>query len=212
MSALGATRCHERRIAFHSATVRAECRLTRRHPDFARRWYVPWLHWSIGRWIAGRQADFVECNALACRHPWARFLNPSNVVATARGLKIIDYEVVEWPAEAIKPGPVRRVWQFIHIARLPGGGESRDIWRLGPICIKRWSPRVSPAEVRLRCRVSREIEACNSMWYVPRLHWTVARWVAGEPATHEACNRLLARFPVLRDLHPGNVIEARRGW
>jgi hypothetical protein len=49
------------------------------------------------------------------------------------------------------------------------------------------------------------------MWYVPWLHWTVARWIVGEPATHEACNRLLARFPVLRDLHPGNVVVGRRG-
>ncbi len=49
------------------------------------------------------------------------------------------------------------------------------------------------------------------MWYVPWLHWTVARWVVGEPATHEACNRLLAAFPGLRDLHPGNVVVGRRG-
>jgi hypothetical protein len=49
------------------------------------------------------------------------------------------------------------------------------------------------------------------MWYVPWLHLTVARWVVGEPATHEACNRLLARFPGLRDLHPGNVVVGRRG-
>jgi hypothetical protein len=47
------------------------------------------------------------------------------------------------------------------------------------------------------------------MWYVPWLPWTVARWVAGEPDTHAACNRLLAKFPVLRDLHPGNVVV---GW
>ncbi len=95
--------------------------------------------------------------------------------------------------------------------RLPGGGESRDIWRLGPVCVKRWSLRVSSVEVRLRCRVSREIPVCNRMWYVPWLHWTVARWVVGEPATHEACNRLLRRFPLLRDLHPGNVVVGRRG-
>ncbi len=94
-------------------------------------------------------------------------------------------------------------------ARLPGGGESRDVWMIGPACVKRWSPRLSPAEVRLRCRVSRENPVCNSMWYVPWLHWTVARWVVGEPATHEVCNRLLARFPRLRDLHPGNVMATR---
>jgi hypothetical protein len=96
------------------------------------------------------------------------------------------------------------------IARLPGGGESRDISKLGPLCIKRWSPRVPPAEVRERCRVSRALPVCNSMWYEPWLHWTVARWVVDEPATHEACNRLLARFPRLRDLHPGNVVVGRR--
>ena len=79
-----------------------------------------------------------------------------------RGLKIIDYEVVESPPDAFRPGVARRIWDFIRIARLPGGGESRDIWKLGPICVKRWSPRVSPAEVRLRCRVSREIPVCNS--------------------------------------------------
>jgi hypothetical protein len=49
------------------------------------------------------------------------------------------------------------------------------------------------------------------MLYVPWFHWTVAGWVVGEPATHEACNRLLSRFPGLRDLHPGNTIVGRRG-
>jgi hypothetical protein len=55
------------------------------------------------------------------------------------------------------------------------------------------------------------VPVCNRMRYVPWLHWTVARWVVGEPATHEACNRLLARYPGLRDLHPGNVVVGRRG-
>jgi hypothetical protein len=77
--------------------------------------------------------------------------------------------------------------------------------------VKRWSPRVLPAEVRERCRVSRDIPVCNPMRYVPWMHWTIARWVDGEPATHEACNRLLARNPGLRDLHPGNVLEGWRG-
>jgi hypothetical protein len=71
-------------------------------------WYVPCLHWSIGPWIEGRQADFEECNALACRHPWARDLNPSDVVATEQGLKITDYEVVEWHPDAFELDPVRR--------------------------------------------------------------------------------------------------------
>ncbi len=197
--------------AISAVTVHAKCRLSRRHPDFARRWYVPWLHWSIGPWVEGRQADFEECNVLACRHPWARDLNPSNVVRAASGPKIIDFEIVDGPPVAFRLGVLRRVWDFIRIARLPGGGESRDIWRLGPFCIKRWSRRISPAEVRLRCRVSREIPVCNPMWYMPWLHWTVAQWVVGVPATHDACNRLLARFPGLRDLHPGNVIMGRRG-
>jgi hypothetical protein len=35
--------------------------------------------------------------------------------------------------------------------------------------------------------------------------------IVGEPASHEACNRLLAQFPGLRDLHPGNVVVGRRG-
>ncbi len=197
--------------AISAATVRTKCRLSRQHPDFARRWYVPWLHWSIGPWIEGRQANFEQCNVLACRHPWARDLNPSNVVATLHGPKIIDYEFVESPPDACRPGIIRRVWEFIRFARLPGGGESRNIWKLGPVCVKRWSPRISPAEVRLRCRISCEVPVCNRMWYVSWLHWTVARWVSGEPATHEACNRLLARFPGLGDLHPGNVVVGRGG-
>jgi hypothetical protein len=94
---------------------------------------------------------------------------------------------------------------------LGSGGESHDVWKVGPLCVKRWSPRVSPAQVRLRCRASREIPVCNRMWYVPWLHWTVARWVVGVAATHQACNRLLARFPSLRDLHSGNVISGWRG-
>lgn len=197
--------------AIPPATVRAKCRLSRRHADFAPRWYVPWLHWSIGRWIEGRQADFDECNKLACRHPWARDFNPSNVVATPRGLQVIDFEASEWPPVAFLPGIAHRVWEFVRIARLPGGAESRDVWKLGPICIKRWSPRISRADVRLRCRVSREIPVSNSMCYMPWLHWTVARWVVGEPASHETCNQILARFPTLRDLHPGNVVAGRRG-
>jgi len=60
-----------------------------------------------------------------------------------------------------------RLWNFVRIARLPGGGESRDIWKLGPFCVKRWSPRISPAEVRQRCRVSRDVPVCNPMWYLP---------------------------------------------
>jgi hypothetical protein len=51
--------------------VRARSRASRQHVDFARRWYLPWLHWSVGPWIEGRQADYEECNALKCRHPWA---------------------------------------------------------------------------------------------------------------------------------------------
>jgi hypothetical protein len=197
------------------ATVRAKCRLSRQNPDFARRWYVPWLHCSIGPWIEGRQADFEECNALACRYPWARDLNPSNVVATLRGLRIIDYEVTDWPPDSFEPNPsrraVRNVWEFIRIARLPGGGESRDIWKLGPLCIKRWSPRVSPTEVRLRCRISRQIPVCNSMRYVPWLHWTVARWLSGQPVTHDVCNVVLAALPALADLHPGNILVTCQG-
>jgi hypothetical protein len=82
--------------------------------------------------VGFQKADFVECNALACRHPWAHDLNPSNVVATKRGLKIIDYEVVAWPPDSSRSGIARRVWDFIRVARLPGGGESRDVWRFGP--------------------------------------------------------------------------------
>jgi hypothetical protein len=108
-------------------------------------------------------------------------------------------------------GFVRGVWDFFRIARLPGGGESRDIWKVGPLCIKRWSRQGSPVDVRLRCRVSHEIPVCNSMWYVPWLHWTLARWVVGKPATHELCNRLLARFPALGDLHPGNILCTAKG-
>jgi hypothetical protein len=105
-------------------------------------------------------------------------------------------------------GFVRSIWDFIRIARLPGGGESRDIWKLGPLCIKRWSMRVGPTEVRRRCHVSRTIPACNSMPYVPWFHWTLARWRYGQPSTHDTCNQMLAAFPILRDLHPGNVVGA----
>ena len=63
----------------------------------------------------------------------------------------------------------------------------------------------------MRCRVARAVPVCNRMWYVPWFHWTAARWIVGEPATHEVCNRLLARFPGLRDLHPWNVVVGRRG-
>ncbi len=196
-------------------TVRAKCRLSRRHPDFARRWYVPWLHWSIGPWIEGRQADFEECNVLACRHPWAHDLNPSNVVATERGLKIIDYEVIEWPPGASETGAVHRsadrIWQHVRIAWLPGGGESRDIWKLGPICIKRWSRHISAADIRDRCHVSRVLNACNSMWYIGLLHCTIARWRCGQPARHEFCNSVLATYPILCDLHPGNVLATESG-
>jgi hypothetical protein len=96
------------------------------------------------------------------------------------------------------------------LARLPGGGESRGIWKIGPFCVKRWSQRVSSDDVRERCRVSRQIPVCNSMWYVPWFHWTLARWQNGEPATHDTCNTLLAEFPTIGDLHPGNVVNSAR--
>jgi hypothetical protein len=159
--------------AISPTTVRAKCRLSRSHPDFVQRWYLPWLHWSIGAWIDGRQADFKEFNALACRHPWARDLNPSNVVATSRGLQIIDYELVDRFTDSFHPTAARRIWEFIRIARLPGGGESRDIWKLGPLCVKRLSPHAPPTEVRARCLISREVPDGNRTWYVPWLHWTV---------------------------------------
>lgn len=103
------------------------------------------------------------------------------------------------------------IWELIRIARLPGGGESRDIWKLGPVCIKRWSPRVSPADVRERCQVSRAVTVCNSMWYVPWLHWTVARWIVGEPASYESCNSILKHNAGLADLHPANVFLTANG-
>ena len=58
------------------------------------------------------------------------------------------------------------------LVRRFGGGESRDIWKIGSLCIKRWSPRVSSAEARRRCQISRQI-----------------------PATHDARKVLLIRFP-----------------
>jgi hypothetical protein len=103
--------------------------------------------------------------------------------------------------------PLKQRW----FARLPGGGESRDIWKLGPLCFKRWSPRVSAAEVRRRCHISRDIPVCNRLSYVPWFHWTIARWVHGLPATHAVCNSLLARYPVLGDLHPNNVVLTTGG-
>lgn len=106
---------------------------------------------------------------------------------------------------------LRRVWEFIRFARLAGGGESRDIWKLGPLCVKRWSARVSRAEVRKRCCISRSLPVCNSMWYVPWFHWTAARWVHGESATHETCNSMLKDVPALADLHPENVVQSVNG-
>jgi hypothetical protein len=103
--------------------------------------------------------------------------------------------------------PLKQHW----LCRHPGGGESRDIWKVGPICIKRWGTRVSPSEVRRRCQISREICICNRLWYVPWFHWTVSFWRHGQPATHAACNELLARYPVLADLHPENVVVMPRG-
>jgi hypothetical protein len=97
------------------------------------------------------------------------------------------------------------------VCRLSGGGESLDIWKIGPLCIKRWIPRVSPAEVRQRCLISREIPVCNRLVYVPWFHWTVSLWRYGQPATHEVCNALLALYPVLGDLHPANVVLTKRG-
>jgi hypothetical protein len=102
--------------------------------------------------------------------------------------------------------PKKQRW----LGRFPGR-ESRDVWKVGPLCIKRWSPRVSPADVRRRCRVSREILICNRLLYVPWFHWTVSFWRHGQPATHEACNALLAEHPILADLHPGNVVVTKRG-
>ncbi|RIK81899.1 MAG: hypothetical protein DCC68_07540 [Planctomycetota bacterium] len=100
---------------------------------------------------------------------------------------------------------VHRVWDYVRIARLAGGGESREIWKLGPICIKRWSRRIASADIRERCRTSRKVLACNSMWYFSPLHLTVAYWVFGTPATHEVCNNLLIEHRSIGDLHPGNV-------
>jgi len=94
--------------------------------------------------------------------------------------------------------------------RHAGGGESRDIWKLGPLCVKRWSPRVTPVEIRRRCRVSREIPICNRLMYVPWFHWTVSFWRHGVPATYDACNALLALYPALADLHPANVVVTER--
>jgi hypothetical protein len=59
--------------------------------------------------------------------------------------------------------------------------------------------------------VRRDVPVCNRLWYVPWFHWTLARWCHGKPASHEACNAVLATFPVLSDLHPGNVVVTRRG-
>jgi hypothetical protein len=106
---------------------------------------------------------------------------------------------------------IRHVWDFIRMARLSGGGESRDVWKIGLVCIKRWSPRIPPAEVRQRCRVSRAAPVCNSMWYVRWLHWTLARWHRGHWASHESCNAVLASWPLLADLHPQNILQTENG-
>lgn len=134
--------------------VRERCRRSRVNCDFAKRWYLPWLHWSIGLWIHGRRADYVDCQRLAWRHKWAGDIAPQNVVISDTGPKVIDFEV-DTVRVALGTGTRWLAW-------LPGGGESRDIWRIGPVCLKRWSPRVSAAEVRMRCRVSRACAGLQS--------------------------------------------------
>jgi len=69
--------------------------------------------------------------------------------------RVIDLRVGDWvrlggtvnrPLEGIQTGHLMsissRLFVLVRIARLIGGGESRDIWMLGTFCVKRCS---SPA-------------------------------------------------------------------
>ncbi len=176
--------------------IRVRCRLAREFEDFVASWYLPWLHWSVGLWVRGRRADHQTCQKLAWKYPWTKDIAPQNVVGRD-GARIVDFQLMD----AI--GLVRKSKWF---KRHPGGGESLGIWRIGPVCVKRWRTKIEPVDVWRRCQVSRQIAVCNSMWYVPWLHWTISRWRFGPQATHAECNRLLAENPGIGDLHPGNVV------
>lgn len=102
------------------------------------------------------------------------------------------------------PQPITR-W----IGRLRRG--QTIVWRIGPLCIKRWRPRISPAAVKKLCRLSRETFVCNRLIYIPWLHWTISRWRVGRFATTAECNAIARqRFPI-GDLKRTNVIVTAKG-
>lgn len=101
--------------------------------------------------------------------------------------------------------------RFVRRVRLDGG-ESRDIWRVGRWCVKRWLRSITPADVRARCRASRAHADFASTWYVPWLHWTVRPWIPGHYAPHEFCERLQRRHRWAIDVHNNsNVIQTAAG-
>lgn len=70
------------------------CRLSRSHPDFAPRWYLPSFHAALGLWQFGPWADPATVQRLAWRHPWASDFKYENVIMTADGPRIIDFGLV----------------------------------------------------------------------------------------------------------------------
>jgi hypothetical protein len=64
------------------------------------------------------------------------------------------------------------------LTRLHVGGKWRDVWKVGPHCVKRWQPAISPATVQAKCRLSRRHPDFARRWYVPWLHWSVGPWIS----------------------------------
>jgi len=91
-----------------------------------------------------------------------------------------------------------------------GWAKRGRIWRIGPLCIKRWRFE-SPLTVRYLCRQSREIAVCNRMVYVPWLHWTLSRWRVGRFATTAECNEIARMRLPITDLKRTNVVVTARG-
>ena len=92
----------------------------------------------------------------------------------------------------------RRILRWLHrrgvLVRHDGGGESRAIYRVcNRWAVKVWRWNRTPDYVREVCRRSRTHPDFEPQWYIPRLHWSVRRWVDGEAPTNALLNELLNR-------------------
>ena len=87
--------------------IRARCRFSRHRPHLARRRYPPS---ALDGPPSGRGAArrFPECHALACRTAGPA-TSTRRTSSPARGLKIIDNEIVVWPPHTFRPSVVRRI-------------------------------------------------------------------------------------------------------